>query len=97
MILSRTDRDDTLFNDFSFHDQLERKGFSGTDVTWTDSLGTSGTVSFASLAGPDADFARIGIVVLDGETLKSVSIMTPGAETLKRSEVYDVLAAGGGC
>jgi hypothetical protein len=76
--------DDTLFSDFSFRGQLERAGFTGTvDVTWTDSAGTSGTLVFSGVKGPDADFDRLGIVSNDGETLKSVTISTPGSESFK--------------
>lgn len=79
-----TPSDDTLFSDFSFRGQLEPAGFTGTvDVTWTDSSGTSGTLVFPGVAGPNADFARLGIVSNDGETLKSVMISTPGSESFK--------------
>ena len=79
-----TPADDTLFSDFSFRGQLERSGFTGTvDVTWTDSAGTSGTVVFTGVKGPDSDFDRLGIVSTDGETLKSVEISTPGDESFK--------------
>ena len=79
-----TPSDDTLFSDFSFRGQLEPAGFSGTvDVTWTDSAGTSGMLVFTGVKGPNSDFARLGIVSNDGETLKSVEISTPGSETFK--------------
>jgi hypothetical protein len=79
-----TPADDTLFNDFSFRGQIEKSGFTGTvDVTWTDSSGTRGTITFTGVKGPNADFARLGIVSLDGETLKSVEISTPGSESFK--------------
>jgi hypothetical protein len=79
-----TPADDTAFSDFSFRGQLERSGFTGTvDVTWTDSSGTSGTITFTGVKGPNADFDRLGIVSLDGETLKSVEVSTPGSESFK--------------
>jgi hypothetical protein len=79
-----TPSDDTLFSDFSFRGQLEPAGFTGTvDVTWTDSSGTSGTLAFTGVKGPNSDFARLGIVSNDGETLKSVMISTPGSESFK--------------
>lgn len=79
-----TPADDTLFNDFSFRGQLEPDGFTGTlDVTWTDSSGITGTITFTGVKGPNADFDRLGIVSNDGETLKSVEISTPGDESFK--------------
>ena len=79
-----TPSDDTLFSDFSFRGELEPAGFTGTvDVTWTDSTGTSGMLVFPGVAGPNSDFARLGIVSNDGETLKSVMISTPGSEKFK--------------
>jgi hypothetical protein len=33
--------------------------------------------------GPNSDFGRLGIVSLDGETLKSVEVSTPGSESFK--------------
>jgi hypothetical protein len=79
-----TPADDTAFSDFSFRGQLERSGFTGTvDVKWTDSSGTSGTITFTGVKGPNADFNRLGIVSIDGETLKSVEVSTPGSESFK--------------
>lgn len=79
-----TPADDTLFNDFSFRGQLESAGFTGDiDVTWTDSLGNTGTVHFTGVKGPNADFDRLGIVSTDGETLASVEVTTPGDESFK--------------
>ena len=89
-----TPADDSLFSDFSFRGQLERSGFTGTiDVTWTDSLGTSGTIPFTGVTGPDSDFARLGIVSDDGETLKSVEISTPGSESFKEFKQVQFSAA----
>jgi hypothetical protein len=79
-----TPTDDTLFSDFSFRGQLEPAGFTGiVDVKWTDSLGTSGTLTFTGVKGPNADFDRLGIVSDDGETLKSVEVFTPAGESFK--------------
>ena len=44
---------------------------------WTDSLGTTGTLQFTGVPGPDTDFDRLGIVSTD-ETLKSVEVFTTG-------------------
>lgn len=91
-----TPADDTLFNDFSFRGQLEPSGFTGVvDVTWTDSSGVSGTLSFTGVKGPNADFDRLGIVSTDGETLKSVTVSTPGSESFKEfKQVQFSFAAG---
>jgi hypothetical protein len=75
-----TPTDDTLFSDFSFRGQLDPSGFNGNiDVTWTDSSGTSGNLVFIGVAGPNSDFARLGIVSNTGETLASVEVSTPGS------------------
>src|SRR6476660_3369563 len=72
--LTFTPADDTLFTDFSFRGQLNPVGDTGViTVKWTDSLGTSGTVVFNGVPGPDKDFNRLGIVSTD-EFLKSVEI-----------------------
>ena len=79
--LTFTPASDTLFTDFSFRGQLAPIGDTGViDVTWTDSLGTSGTVEFKGIPGPDKDFDRLGIVSTD-ETLKSVVVTTAAGES----------------
>jgi hypothetical protein len=68
-----TPADDKLFSDFSFRGQLEPAGFIGAiDVILTDSAVTSRTLVFTGVEGPNSDFARLGIVSNDGETLKSL-------------------------
>ncbi len=75
--------DDTLFNDFSFRGSLEPSGFTGViDVTWTDSMGNSGTISF-TVPKANQDYDALGIVSTDGETLEFVEITTPGSESFK--------------
>lgn len=92
--LTFTPADDTLFNDFSFRGQLERPGFTGVvDVSWTDSSGTTDTIAFTGVKGPDADFDRIGIVSTDGETLKSVEISTTGTGGFKEVKQVQFSAA----
>jgi PEP-CTERM motif len=79
-----TPADDTLFSDFSFRGQLDPSGFNGMiDVIWTDSAGTSGTLDFTGVSGPNSDFGRLGIVSNDGETLKSVEVMTTASGSFK--------------
>jgi hypothetical protein len=61
--------------------------FTGAiDVTWTDSLGATGTIVFSGVKGPNADFDCLGIVATDGERLKSVEVLTPGSESFKQLE-----------
>ena len=78
--------DDTLFNGFSFRGQLAASGFTGRiDVSWTDSNGKTGSITFTGVKGPDADFDRLGIVSNDGETLKLVTVSVPPSETAGRA------------
>jgi hypothetical protein len=80
-VLIFTPAEDTLFNGFSFRGQLARAGFHGTvDVSWLDRNGTTGSVTFTGLKGPDSDFDRLGIVSNDGETLKRVAVSVPPSE-----------------
>jgi len=89
-----TPADDTLFTDFSFRGQLAPIGDDGViHVKWTDSLGTSGTLDFTGVPGPDKDFDRLGIVSLDGETLKSVEVFTDPGESLKEFKQVQFSAA----
>jgi hypothetical protein len=88
-----TPADDTLFTDFSFRGQLAPVGDTGViDVTWTDSLGTTGTVVFTGIPGPDKDFDRLGIVSTD-ETLKSVEVFTTGGESFDEFKQVQFSAA----
>jgi len=81
---------DTLFNDFSFRGQLESAGFSGDiDVIVTDAAGLASTIDFTGVKGPDANFDRLGIVSTDGETIKSVEIITPGSESFKQFKLVE--------
>jgi PEP-CTERM motif len=93
--LTFTAADDTLFSDFSFRGQLNPVGDTGViDVTWTDSLGTSGTVVFNGVPGPDEDFDRLGIVSNDGETLASVVVTTAAGESFKEFKQVRFSGAG---
>jgi PEP-CTERM motif-containing protein len=92
--LTFTPASDTLFTDFSFRGELNPVGDTSTlDVTWTDSSGTSGTLAFTGLAGPNADFARLGIVSTD-ETLKSVVVSTTSGESFKEFKQVQFSGAG---
>jgi hypothetical protein len=91
--LTFTPSNDTLFTDFSFRGQLNRLGDTSTvDLTWTDSGGTSGTIVFPIAAGPDTDFARLGIVSTD-ETLASVVVSTTAGESFKEFKEVQFSAA----
>jgi len=91
--LTFTPTDDTLFTDFSFRGQLAPVGDTGViDVTWTDSLGTTGTVVFTGIPGPDKDFDRLGIVSTD-EFLKSVVITTAAGESFDEFKQVQFSAA----
>jgi hypothetical protein len=88
-----TPADDTLFTDFSFRGQLAPLGDTGViDVKWTDSSGTSGTLVFTGVPGPDSDFARLGIVSTD-ETLKSVEVFTAAGESFDEFKQVQFSAA----
>ena len=93
--LTFTAADDTLFSDFSFRGQLNPVGDTGViDVTWTDSGGASGTLSFTGVPGPDEDFGRLGIVSNDGETLASVVVTTAAGESFKEFKQVQFSGAG---
>jgi hypothetical protein len=88
-----TPADDTLFTDFSFRGQLNAVGDTGViNVKWTDSLGTTGTLQFTGVPGPDEDFDRLGIVSTD-ETLASVEISTAPGESFKEFKQVQFSAA----
>ena len=89
-----TPANDTLFTDFSFRGQLNPVDDTGIiNVRWTDSLGTSGTLQFTGVPGPDRDFDRLGIVSTD-ETLKSVEVFTTGGESFDEFKQVQFSAAG---
>jgi hypothetical protein len=76
-----TPANDTLFNAFSFRGQLGAPASDRTvDLSWTDSNGTTGSITFTGVKGPPFDFDRLGIVSSDGETLKSVAVSVPPSE-----------------
>ena len=64
-----------LFADFSFRGQLERDAGGTVTVMVEDNLGSTQTFTFTGL-GANADFARQGIISLDGETIQSVTLMS---------------------
>ena len=64
------------------------------EVNWTDSLGTSGTLQFTGIPGPDTDFNRLGIVSNDGETLASVAITTAAGRASTSSSRCEFSAPG---
>ena len=88
-----TPADATLFTDFSFRGQLNPVDDTGTiNVKWTDSNGTTATLQFTGVPGPDKDFDRLGIVSTD-ETLKSVEVFTTGGESFDEFKQVQFSAA----
>jgi hypothetical protein len=70
-----TPADNTLFSDFSFRGQLTEAGLGTVHVIVTDSLGATFEFDFSGL-GQNQDFARQGIISLDGETIQSVQLIS---------------------
>ena len=62
-----------LFADFSFRGQLKTDASGTVNVSVTDNLGSTQTFTFTGL-GVNSDFARQGIISLDGETIQSVTL-----------------------
>lgn len=76
-----TPRDPTLFSDFSFRAQLLADG--NVTITVVDNFDAIfHDIVFENR--PDQDFTRIGIVSLDGETIKSVEISSAGFKEVKQ-------------
>jgi len=78
----------TMFEDFSFRAQFDPTGFGAKDtgvldVIVTDQSDAAWTVHFTNLAGPNADFGRIGVISNAGETIKSVEILAIGGMSFK--------------
>jgi len=74
-----------LFADFSFRGQLERDANGTVTVVVQDNQGDpSQSFTFTGL-GANADFARQGIISLDGETIKSITLISDFKE-LKQIE-----------
>jgi VPDSG-CTERM motif len=65
-----------LFADFSFRGQLLRDAGGTVTVTVQDNQGNSPQTFTLTGLGSNADFARQGIISLDGETIKSVTLMS---------------------
>ena len=69
-----TPADPNLFADFSFRGQLNAAAGGTVTVTVQDNQGNSPqTFTFSGL-GKNKDFARQGIISLDGETIQSVTL-----------------------
>ena len=74
-VLTFTPENPDLFADFSFRGQLLTDAGATVNVSVTDNLGNTQTFAFTGL-GANADFARQGIISLDGETIQSVTLMS---------------------
>jgi hypothetical protein len=71
-----TPENPNLFADFSFRGQLEGDANGTVTVVVQDNQGDPAqTFAFSGL-GANADFARQGIISLDGETIKSVTLIS---------------------
>jgi hypothetical protein len=69
-----TPEDPNLFADFSFRGQLIDAANGTVTVTVQDNQGNAAqTFTFTGLGGPN-DFARQGIISLDGETIQSITL-----------------------
>jgi len=81
-----TPDDPNLFGDFSFRGQLEDGALGTVTLSVQDNQGNPAQVFvFTGLGGPN-DFARQGIVSLDGETIQSVTI-TSDFKEFKQVEI----------
>jgi len=74
-VLTFTPENPDLFSDFSFRGQLLADADGIVNLSVTDNLGVTQTFTFNGL-GSNADFARQGIISLDGETIQSVTLMS---------------------
>ena len=84
-LLAFAPHDPNAYGDFSFRGQLEGLAGGSVLVTVQDNQGGAPqTFTFPDL-GSNSDFARIGIVSHDGETIKSVSL----ASTFKEVKQID--------
>jgi hypothetical protein len=71
-----TPQNPNLFTDFSFRGQLEADANGTVTVVVQDNQGDPfQTFAFSGL-GKNADFARQGIISLDGETIKSITLIS---------------------
>ena len=71
-----TPENPNLFADFSFRGQLLRDAGGTVTVTVQDNQGNSPQTFTLTGLGSNSDFARQGIVSLDGETIQSVTLMS---------------------
>jgi hypothetical protein len=69
-----TPDDPNLFSDFNFRGQLTAAGDGTVNVTVQDNQGNPPQMFTFDNLGQNQDFARQGIISLDGETIQSVTI-----------------------
>jgi VPDSG-CTERM motif len=65
-----------LFADFSFRGQLEGDANGTVTVVVQDNQGNPAQTFTLTGLGANADFARQGIISLDGETIQSITLMS---------------------
>jgi len=87
-----TPANSSLFSDFSFSGQLTDAAKGKVTVTVQDNQGNPAqTFTFTGL-GENADFDRIGIVSMDGETIQSVTISSGGFEEVMQVDFSEANA-----
>src|SRR4051812_14735690 len=63
----------------------------------TDQFNTTQTFNFNGLAGPNTDFADIGITSIDNERIKQLTILAGTGDNFKELKQFEVQVNGGGC
>ena len=77
--------DPTLFDDFSFRGQLAAAGNVTVNVWDNGHTGITPTNTFTIIGLPkNADFDRIGIISVDGETIQQIEITSDGFNEVKQ-------------
>ena len=79
-----TPLDATQFSAFNFRGQLAPSGFDGiVNVTVVDFANVTYDFTFSGVSGPNSDFASIGVIGTDGDTIKSVTVTADQGESFK--------------
>jgi hypothetical protein len=79
-----TPLDASQFSAFNFRGPLASANFDGTvNVSVVDIADITYNFSFTGLSGPNADFASIGVIGTNGDTIKSVTIATDQGASFK--------------
>jgi len=82
---------ETNWDAFTFRGQLNPVGFTGeVDVAVINQFGVLQNFQFTGLAGPNTDFADIGIRSIDDQRIASITLTTPGNESFKELKQFEV-------